>query len=82
MKPLAETCRCRVVAFDRPAFGLTARPKCDDSMNSPYSLPSQQSLVLALCENLGIKKVMIVAHSDGCILALMLGAALNPLNSL
>lgn len=81
MVPLAETCRCRVVAFDRPAFGLTARPKSDDMINSPYALRSQQSLVLNLCDKLGIKKVMIVAHSDGCILALMCGAALNPLNT-
>ena len=81
MKPLAETCRCRVIAFDRPAFGLTARPKCDETSKNPYTLQSQQSLVLDLCSRLGIKRAMLVAHSDGCMLALMLGAALNPLNN-
>lgn len=79
MAPLAELCRCRVVAFDRPAFGLTARPKCDATSTNPYSLQSQQMLIFDLCEKLGIKKVMTVAHSDGCLLELMLGAALNPL---
>lgn len=80
MQPMAETCRCRVVAFDRPAFGLTARPKGDAAV-SPYAFQSQQSLVLELCNKLGIKKAMLVAHSDGCILSLMLGAALNRLNA-
>eukprot|EP00210_Caulerpa_lentillifera_P000760 g735.t1 len=81
MRPLAETCGCRVVAFDCPAFGLTDRPRVIDPNNNPYRLQSQQKYVLELCKQLEIKKVMLVGHSDGCILALMLGAALNPLNT-
>mmetsp|Transcript_18106 Transcript_18106/g.38963 ORF Transcript_18106/g.38963 Transcript_18106/m.38963 type:complete len:770 (+) Transcript_18106:366-2675(+) len=73
MEPLSMQCQCRVIAFDRPAFGLTSRPAVShdqrDSSN-PYALGQQAFTMLDLCAALGLKYIVIVAHADGCLLAL------------
>ncbi|CAD7697615.1 unnamed protein product [Ostreobium quekettii] len=77
MRPLAELCGCRVVAFDRPAFGLTARPQVSPDRVSPYTTAAQKKLTVQLCQALGIRQLILVGHSDGCVLALMVAAALG-----
>jgi len=69
MKPLAEY--GKVIAYDRPAFGLTERPLPGDWQgDSPYSLESQTSLLLALMDEMKIKKAILVGNSAGGTVAL------------
>jgi pimeloyl-ACP methyl ester carboxylesterase len=60
--PLAQ--HYRVVAYDRPAFGLTERPLQWDGPN-PYSPDSQVELLIALMDRLGIEKAILVGNSAG-----------------
>ncbi|KAI5069131.1 hypothetical protein GOP47_0015432 [Adiantum capillus-veneris] len=53
MKPLAEVLQSCVIAFDRPAFGLTSR------INVP----------LAPSDFLRARKAVLIGHSAGCIIA-------------
>ncbi|KAK9811616.1 hypothetical protein WJX72_007022 [[Myrmecia] bisecta] len=74
MPALAQHCNCRVVAFDRPAFGLTSRPlprHGEDAWRSPYSLAAQAELTLALCTALGLRRAVFVGHADGALVALL-----------
>eukprot|EP00898_Chlorokybus_atmophyticus_P002877 jgi/Chlat1/3590/Chrsp234S03572 len=77
MGSLAQHLRCKVVAFDRPGFGLTFRPHRSDFTNSesPYSFHAQVHLTLELCAALGLHRVVLVGHADGALLALMTAAA-------
>ncbi|DBA73057.1 TPA: hypothetical protein ACH3X2_009998 [Trebouxia sp. C0005] len=75
MQPLADSAGCRVIAFDRPAFGLTSRPAQRSGSTSRYSLAAQADLVLHLCSACGVKQVVLAGHSDGALLALMAAAA-------
>ncbi len=69
MKPLAEY--GKVIAYDRPAFGLTERPLPGDWQgDSPYSLDSQTSLLVALMDEMKIKKAVLVGNSAGGTVAL------------
>jgi pimeloyl-ACP methyl ester carboxylesterase len=69
MKPLADY--GKVIAYDRPAFGLTERPLPGDWQgDSPYSLDSQTSLLLALMDEMKIKKAILVGNSAGGTVAL------------
>lgn len=77
MRPLAEINGCRVVALDRPAFGLTSRPAVIPGAPNPYSLSSQRHLIVQFCNELGIKRAVLIGHSDGCVLAMMVAAALR-----
>lgn len=77
MRPLAEINGCRVVALDRPAFGLTSRPAVIPGAPNPYSLTSQRQLIVQFCNELGIKRAVLIGHSDGCVLAMMVAAALR-----
>jgi pimeloyl-ACP methyl ester carboxylesterase len=57
----------RVVAYDRPAFGLTSRPmpeEWQDGVN-PYSMESNVELLRALMDELNIKKAVLVGNSAG-----------------
>jgi pimeloyl-ACP methyl ester carboxylesterase len=64
MQPLAKS--GRVVAYDRPAFGLTSRPLPGDwEGESPYSLTFQTDLVPALMDKFGIQKAILVGNSAG-----------------
>jgi pimeloyl-ACP methyl ester carboxylesterase len=54
----------RVVAFDRPAFGLTERPMEWEGAN-PYSAESQADLTIGLMDALGIQKAILVGNSAG-----------------
>ena len=60
--PLAEY--GTVIAYDRPAFGLTERPM-EWEGESPYSPQSQVELVIGLMDALGIEKAILVGNSAG-----------------
>lgn len=54
----------RVIAFDRPAFGLSGRPLKWEGEN-PYGMASQVDLALALLDHLGVEKAVLVGNSAG-----------------
>ncbi len=57
----------RVIAYDRPAFGLTSRPMPEawkDGVN-PYSMESNIELLRALMDKLGVQKAVLVGNSAG-----------------
>ena len=55
-----------VVAFDRPAFGLTERPMPGEWQGeSPYNLDSQVELTVGLMDALGIRQAILVGNSAG-----------------
>jgi pimeloyl-ACP methyl ester carboxylesterase len=63
--------RGRVIAFDRPAFGLTERPMLEDwSGPNPYSTSSQVRLTTALMDRLEVEQAILVGNSAGGSLAL------------
>ena len=56
----------RVVAYDRPAFGLTSRPMPGDwNGESPYSTASNVELLAGLMDALDIEKAILVGNSAG-----------------
>lgn len=62
----------------RSHAGLTSRPLLDRQASpeaNPYTLKSQASLALHLCCLLGLRRVALVGHADGALLALMAAAA-------
>jgi len=70
MEPLSEA--GMVVAFDRPGFGLTARPMPGEwAGESPYSPEAQADLTVALLDELGIDRAVLVGHSAGGTIALL-----------
>ncbi len=69
MTPLADY--GKVIAYDRPAFGLTERPLPGDWQGeSPYSLESQTGLLIALMDEMKIKKAILIGNSAGGTVAL------------
>lgn len=77
--PLARS--GRVVAFDRPGFGLSARPlppKGKDDFaagKNPYSAESQVRQTLALMDTLDIDRAILVGSQTGGALALRVALA-------
>ncbi len=60
----------RVVAYDRPAFGLTSRPMPGEWQGlNPYSGDAQVEILIELMDGLGIRKAALVAHSAGASVA-------------
>ncbi|CAK9195848.1 unnamed protein product [Sphagnum jensenii] len=78
MGSIAMEVGCRVVAFDRPGWGLTSRPRRSEwekkGLPNPYDLHAQVDLLFAFCQELGLRSVVLVGHSDGGLLALMAAA--------
>ncbi len=72
MAPLAEL--GTVVAFDRPAFGLTERPVGAELAAwpgpNPYSPDAQAELVVALIAALGYERAILVGNSAGGTVAM------------
>jgi pimeloyl-ACP methyl ester carboxylesterase len=64
LKQLAQT--HRVVAMDRPGFGLSTRP------NRDWSPEREAELLLALIHQLGLERPVVVAHSWATLVALSL----------
>lgn len=67
--PLAE--QHAVIAFDRPAFGLTTRPLPGKTGANPYRPEAQADLTIALLDCLGLEKAVLVGHSAGGTVALL-----------
>ncbi|UTP38755.1 alpha/beta hydrolase [Phenylobacterium sp. LH3H17] len=57
----------RVIAFDRPGFGYTARPR-----NKIWTASAQAKLIAAALDLLAVKNPVVVAHSWGTLVALRL----------
>lgn len=60
----------RVVAFDRPGFGHSTRPR-----GRSWTPEEQAALILKACARLGIERPVVVGHSWGTLVALAM--ALN-----
>jgi len=61
-----------VVAFDRPAFGLTERPLPGEwAGESPYRAASQVELTIGLLDELGLERAILVGNSAGGTIALL-----------
>jgi len=67
----ALAARGRVVAYDRPAFGLTERPLEWNDWN-PYGTPEQVDIALAMLDELGIERAVVVGNSAGGTVAAQL----------
>jgi len=64
MAPLASM--GRVIAFDRPAFGLTERPpRSEWGGFNPYTPEAQVELTRALMDALGVERAVLVGNSAG-----------------
>ncbi|HSG44061.1 MAG TPA: alpha/beta hydrolase [Anaerolineales bacterium] len=59
-----------VIAYDRPAFGLTERPMEWEGEN-PYSQDSQIELVVGLMDALNVEQAILVGNSAGGTLAML-----------
>ncbi|KAH7686614.1 Prolyl aminopeptidase protein [Dioscorea alata] len=74
MDVLARQIGCTVVAFDRPGWGLTSRPRRKDwegkQLPNPYKLESQVDLLISFCLEMGFSSVVLVGHDDGGLLVL------------
>ena len=74
MEPLAEV--GTVIAFDRPAFGLTERPLPGEwSGENPYSSASTVELTVGLLDALGVERAILVGNSAGGTAALLTALA-------
>lgn len=60
-----------VIAFDRPAFGLTARPIPATTRTHPYSPEDQADLAIALLDQLRVSRAILVGNSTGGTIALL-----------
>ncbi|XP_038988300.1 uncharacterized protein LOC103706004 isoform X2 [Phoenix dactylifera] len=78
MKPLARLTGSKVLAFDRPAFGLTSRASVlgqqavggDDARPlNPYSMAFSVLATLSFMDLLGAGKAILMGHSAGCLVA-------------
>lgn len=64
MQPLSEL--GTVIAYDRPAFGLTERPLTGEWQGeSPYSLDAQVELLIGLMDALQFEQAILVGNSAG-----------------
>jgi pimeloyl-ACP methyl ester carboxylesterase len=56
----------RVIAYDRPAFGLTGRPMEGNwTGTNPYSVQGNVELLDGLMDELGVEKAILVGNSAG-----------------
>ena len=70
MGPLAEV--GTVIAFDRPGFGLTSRPLPGEwTGENPYSIEAQADITVALLDEFGVGRAVLVGNSAGGTVALV-----------
>jgi pimeloyl-ACP methyl ester carboxylesterase len=55
----------RVIAYDRPAFGLTERPMPEDWVENPYGMKANIELLRGLMDEFGVEKAVLVGNSAG-----------------
>lgn len=72
MEPLSQS--GMVIAFDRPAFGLTERPLSWEGEN-PYSPEAQVALVIGLLDHFGVQQAILVGNSAGGTVAMQVALA-------
>ena len=53
-----------VIAYDRPAFGLTSRPMQWQGEN-PYGMQAQVDLLFSMMDQMGIQKAVLIGNSAG-----------------
>jgi pimeloyl-ACP methyl ester carboxylesterase len=63
MEPLGDM--GTVIAYDRPAFGLTERPLTWDEGENPYTPEAQVELVVGLMNALEVEQAILVGNSAG-----------------
>jgi pimeloyl-ACP methyl ester carboxylesterase len=63
-----------VIAFDRPAFGLTERPLSWEGQN-PYSPEAQVALVIGLLDHFDVERAILVGNSAGGTVAMQVALA-------
>ncbi|MBM4467524.1 MAG: alpha/beta hydrolase [Chloroflexi bacterium] len=84
MEPLSEI--GTVIAFDRPAFGLTERPlppfippnvggERGGESDSPYRAEAQVELTVGLLDELGVERAVLVGNSAGGTIAMLTALA-------
>jgi pimeloyl-ACP methyl ester carboxylesterase len=55
-----------VIAYDRPAFGLTSRPMPGEwKGTSPYGFRGQAQMVIQLMDALGVEQAILIGHGMG-----------------
>ena len=70
MSPLSKL--GTVLAFDRPAFGLTERPlRSDWGDRNPYTSAFQVDLTVALIDMLGAERVILIGNSAGGTISML-----------
>jgi len=70
MAPLAQI--GTVLAFDRPAFGLTERPLAGEWQGTnPYAVDAQVQIALGLMDELGAERAILVGNSAGGTVAVL-----------
>lgn len=70
MEPLAQD--ATVIAYDRPAFGLTERPLPGEWTGpSPYGAEAQVELLIGLLDELGVDRAVLVGNSAGGTVAVL-----------
>lgn len=57
--------RGHVIAYDRPAFGLTERPMPEDWKENPYGMKANIELLRGLLDFFGVEKAVLVGNSAG-----------------
>jgi len=55
----------RVIAYDRPAFGLTERPMPEDWESNPYGMKANIEILRKLLDTFGVEKAVLVGNSAG-----------------
>ncbi|XP_078180895.1 alpha/beta-Hydrolases superfamily protein [Carex rostrata] len=69
-KPLAGLTGSKVLAFDRPAFGLTSRVREFMGWNvNPYSMAFSVLATISFIDMLGSDKAILMGHSAGSLVA-------------
>ena len=58
-----------VIAYDRPAFGLTERPMPENWIENPYGVKANIELLRAMMDEMGIDKAYLVGNSAGGFLS-------------
>lgn len=65
-----------VIAYDRPAFGLTERPMPGEWVGqNPYSPEMQPQLLIGLMDALGVEKAILIGNSAGGTVAVQTALA-------
>lgn len=55
----------RVIAYDRPAFGLSERPMPEDWVENPYGMKANIELLRGLLDAFSIEQAILVGNSAG-----------------